>query len=784
MKSLGMCVLVPILASFLLSSCATDTNDHSVSSFYNYRGIDYYEGGRLDDAAQEFKRAVGATPDSAKVHANLGITYYANGEPDKAAKELKKALKVNPGYAEARSALGNIHMDNGDLDDALFQYKEAVRANGNYADAHNNLGNAYWALGWREQAIFKYKDAIALNPNFDIAYVNLGSAYKEEGMLDEAVEELTRAEKLNPYMPEVHYYLAGAYYDKKMLEEAVSEYKKSINLYGPKGPTNRIAMANGQMALAYYEAGEYGMFVSSFKKVLEVEPGMALMFKRKGADAPKDVQPATALEGMISKEKELAESYSSLGEQGKALEQWRNMVVHCLDMLVMPGAHLEGGMLEEARSSFEELFQTDRAGREAQGVYLRIGQAYLKRGNFEKAQIELERALEVNPVLLEARLEMAKALIGTKDLVVAAEEARKAELLYPGNEGAKVLLGGIYLKMDMFGDARVKYNEALALSPRSVNALNNLGVAYVGQGRLDDGITQYLAAIEIDPRLSRTHMNLGRAYYRKGMLDAAGVEFDKALDMNPGLAGTYEGKAMIAESEGKWEEAIGYYERSLGLLGEDKYLQKAEIYDHLASSYSKKFMTEQAISELLSALEMRLSAIKGYDAQGLDYYGSDLYEEAFRCWERSVNLGPVLAKRYDRLGVYYSRAGRYDEAALVYRNAAGMYPQNESKALMHYRIADIMVEDGMLVSAIVEYEKAIELDPRLARAYTGLGVVYDKKGQLEKAVAKHKKALEVDPNLAVAHKNLGMSYHKQGLGREARKEFAIYNNRHKRSRDR
>ncbi|MCP4366272.1 MAG: tetratricopeptide repeat protein [Planctomycetes bacterium] len=174
---------------------------------------------------------------------------------------------------------------------------------------------------------------------------------------------------------------------------------------------------------------------------------------------------------------------------------------------------------------------------------------------------------------------------------------------------------------------------------------------------------------------------------------------------------------------------------------------------------------------------MRLSAIKGYDAQGLDYYGSDLYEEAFRCWGRSVNLGPVLAKRYDRLGVYYSRAGRYNEAALVYRSAARMYPRNESKALMHYRIADIMVEDGMLESAIVEYEKAIELDPRFAGAYTGLGVVYDKKGLLEKAIAKHKKALEVDPNLAVAHKNLGMSYHKQGLGREAKKEFAIYNNR-------
>ncbi len=777
MKSLGTCALVPILTSFLLSSCATDTNDYSVSSYYNYRGIDYYENGRLEDATKEFKKAVGVTPDSAKVHANLGITYYENGEPDKAAEELKKALKVNPGHAEALSALGNIYMDNGDLDDALLRYKEAVRADGNYADAHNNLGNAYWTLGLREQAISKYRDAIALNPNFDIAYVNLGSAYKEEGMLDEAIKELAKAKELNPYMPEVHYHLAGVYYDKRMLEEAVSEYKKSITLYGPEGPTNRIAMANGQMALAYYEAGEYGMSVSRFKKVLELEPGMALKFKREGVAALPNAQSAAVLEETISKEKELAENYSLMGEKDKALEQWRNMIVHCLDMAVMPGAHLEAGTLEEARSSFDELFRTDRAGREAQGVYLRIGQAYLKRGNLEKAQIELKRALEINPALLKARLEMIKVLIGMKDLEAATEEARKAELLYPSNEEVKVLFGNIYLKRGMFGDARVTYNEALALSPRSVRAHNNLGVANVGQGRLDEAITQYVVAIEIDPRLPRVHMNLGKAYYRKGMLDTAGLEFDRALYMNSSLAGAYEGKAMIAEDAGRWEEAIGYYKQSLGFFGEDKYLQKAEIHDHLASIYSKRFMTEQAISELLEALEMRLSAIKGYDAQGLDYYDRDLYEEAFRCWERSVRLNPVLAKRYDRLGVYYSRAARYDEAVLVYRNAARMYPQKESKALMHYRIADIMVEDGMLESAIIEYEKAIELDPQSARAYTGLGVVYDKKGLLERAIAKHKKALEIDPNLAVAHRNLGMSYHKQGLGWDAKKEFAIYNNR-------
>ena len=87
-----------------------------------------------------------------------------------------------------------------------------------------------------------------------------------------------------------------------------------------------------------------------------------------------------------------------------------------------------------------------------------------------------------------------------------------------------------------------------------------------------------------------------------------------------------------------------------------------------------------------------------------------------------------------------------------------------------------MLEEDLLEGAISEYGKAVKLDPKLARAHTGLGLAYDKKGMLKRAIHHHKKALEIDPNLAEAHKNLGLCYHRQGLSKEAKKEFAIYNN--------
>ncbi|MCQ4574356.1 MAG: tetratricopeptide repeat protein [Candidatus Brocadiales bacterium] len=776
MKSLGILSLMPIFAALFVSSCTTETSDYGVSSYHNYRGIDHYESGRLDEATREFKKAVAVRPDSAKMHFNLGIAHYENGEQDKATEEFKRALSINPAYVEARSARGNVFMDNGKVEEALLQYKEAIEVDGNYADVHNNLGNAYWLMGMREQAISKYKDAVELNPNLDIAYVNLGHAYTEEGMLDEALKKLTKASELNPDMAEVHHYLADVYYEMGMLEEAVSEYKKGISYYGPDAPARRLAMANSQMALAYYRVGEYGEAMSRFKRVLELDPN----FARATVPEAEPSHKATSVEVLmetVSRERELAESYSSMGDKVKALEQWRSLIVHCLEAGSMPGARIERDALEEACSSFNELLQADTFDKASQKIHLTMAQAYLKKGDIEEAQFELKKALEINPTLLGARLDLVKILIKENDPESALREAGKVALLYPGNEEAELLLGNVYLKMDMLDKAMEQYNKVLESSTGRASVHNNRGIVYVGQNRLDDAIREYRTAMGTVPSSARLHMNLGRAYYRKGMAEAADLEFDRALGLNPNLASAYKGKAMIDEDAARLEEAIANYEQALGFFDENRYLQKAEIHDHLASIYSKKYMTELAVSELLKTLELRLSVITGYDEQGLEYYGKSMFEEAFRYWERSLELKPVLAGLYERLGTCYVRTARYDEATLVYRNAANMYSRKKSKALMHYNIADIMLEEGLLESAITEYEKAIELDPALGNAYVGLGLVYDKRGILKKAVSYYKKALEIDPSLAEAHKNLGLCYHKQGLKKEAKKEFAIYNNK-------
>ncbi|MGD0338305.1 MAG: tetratricopeptide repeat protein [Bacteroidota bacterium] len=65
-------------------------------------------------------------------------------------------------------------------------------------------------------------------------------------------------------------------------------------------------------------------------------------------------------------------------------------------------------------------------------------------------------------------------------------------------------------------------------------------------------------------------------------------------------------------------------------------------------------------------------------------------------------------------------------------------------------------------NAIVFFKKAIDLDPKYAKAYNGLGNAYYGKANYDKAMSLWEKAIELDPKYAAAYNNLGNAYKDKG----------------------
>jgi tetratricopeptide (TPR) repeat protein len=102
-------------------------------------------------------------------------------------------------------------------------------------------------------------------------------------------------------------------------------------------------------------------------------------------------------------------------------------------------------------------------------------------------------------------------------------------------------------------------------------------------------------------------------------------------------------------------------------------------------------------------------------------------------------------------------------ARYYYTDSAG--EEISTEAAKHYNRANAYVHNGQYDQAIVEYTKAIELEPRLADAYFNRGLAYVKKGQYDdQAIVDFTEAIELSSGLAApAYYYRGFCYFMKGV---------------------
>jgi Tfp pilus assembly protein PilF len=95
---------------------------------------------------------------------------------------------------------------------------------------------------------------------------------------------------------------------------------------------------------------------------------------------------------------------------------------------------------------------------------------------------------------------------------------------------------------------------------------------------------------------------------------------------------------------------------------------------------------------------------------------------------------------------------------------------SDARAL--YRAAFQHFANDRVDQAIAGYRAALEADPKLAIAWNGLSMAYQKKGELEPATEAALRLIELEPDDPLSHTNLSVLYQKRGMISEAEEEKA------------
>ncbi len=152
--------------------------------------------GKLDAAVETFRKAVSLNPDNADIYFNLGNVLKKQGRAGEAIDLFRKTIALNPKDAEAYYNMGNALQDTGELDGAVNSYRSAIMLNPGYSDAHNNLGNTFQKLGKFGDAIASYRDALKLNAGNAEALNSLVNALLHScdwGQYDTYVKQIIKA---------------------------------------------------------------------------------------------------------------------------------------------------------------------------------------------------------------------------------------------------------------------------------------------------------------------------------------------------------------------------------------------------------------------------------------------------------------------------------------------------------------------------------------------------------------------------------------------------------------
>lgn len=369
------------------------------------------------------KRQITKPTQLAVYHNNRGVKFLNEGNLDLAELEFKTAVELSPDYTEAYNNLGVVAKRKGDLNGAKEYFMKALKLDDNYGAAYSHLSMVYLDLGDLGNALSYGKIAAKRGSTMPITHYNLGIVYLEvnnqkpnKNYDKDAESELKIATELDPRMYEAHLALARLYTKQGRYELATIRYRLALQVK----PFD--AKVWNELGKAYQSMGQTTLAENAFKAAKEVSAGVN--------------QPSTAPAPQTQNEKK--------NETGSKIEELKKLVA------------------SEPQNGFAHFCLGT--------AYLNLGDEKYAAGNkkeadeyYKMALPSLQKALELNPQLLDASYN----------------------------------IGYIYFRQGNLSAAEEQWNKTLSLNSGHVRTLYNLGMLYNQKGdkvKSTDFLCKFVAA--------------------------------------------------------------------------------------------------------------------------------------------------------------------------------------------------------------------------------------------------------------------------------------------------
>jgi len=160
-----------------------------------------------------------------------------------------------------------------------------------------------------------------------------------------------------------------------------------------------------------------------------------------------------------------------------------------------------------------------------------LGVSYYHQGEIAKAIQAYSKAIEMDPVYIEAFNN----------------------------------LGMTYQEMGDLENALRSYRRAIEINPKYEKALNNIGILFFLRGEDEKALETFLKLLAINPNHIESHIHLGMLYKKKGQPEKGIESYQKALAINPLHGEAHYNLGLLYEQMEKTDLAVYHYQQFIQL---------------------------------------------------------------------------------------------------------------------------------------------------------------------------------------------------------------------------
>lgn len=291
----------------------------------------------------------------------------------------------------------------------------------------------------------------------------------------------------------------------------------------------------------------------------------------------------------------------------------------------------------------------------------------------------------------------------------ATHQRAKSNLIF-----ANVYLGYYYALHDLLDESITRWEEALQMDPDNGQVIHNLAIASTKNNDTERAAKYWSETLRRWKSL--LDKSPGDEYLRSLVIEAHRFLGDRAIDQVVNQGGSSSIPPAVPGS-------VTGSPQTLGQAAVESY---REVLKYSPSDFEARFnlasalMNESKFPEAIEELKkLQVDHPKNLDIMNLlgwAYLNSAQIEMAFSTWRRAMAQDPrnftvkdSMARARLAVGKKLKEGGQFTPALVHFRELQKLMPNTWE---VHFEIAEIMMKKGDKRTALVEFQKVLDLDPK------------------------------------------------------------------------